>query len=196
MKKTISIFTFVLAFGAAAFAQDIHFSQFYLAPLNVNPGLTGAEHDLNVSLNYKSQWSSVAVPFKTMAFGFDMRLNRNKQSKGFFAAGINFYSDKAGDAKLTTSMGTLHLAYHVHLNSKNTLGAGVSAGMGQRSVDMGALKWGTQYDGTSYNASLLSGEPVTGTSSFNFIDFGGGIDWNYEDHAGAKSVAGNDDHKI
>ena len=39
--KKISILIFSLALSLAINAQDIHFSQFYMAPLNLNPALTG-----------------------------------------------------------------------------------------------------------------------------------------------------------
>src|ERR1044072_2773780 len=125
-------------------AQDIHFSQFYMAPLSLNPAMAVAEHDLQANLNYKNQWSSVASPYKTTAFSFDAGLNRKRNEKGILAVGINFFSDKAGDAKMGTTQANISIAYHVRLNKNSLLGGGVQAGYLQRSINTTELKWGNQ----------------------------------------------------
>ena len=41
-------------------AQDIHFSQFYSSPLNLNPALTGVMNSsVRLVGNYRNQWASV-----------------------------------------------------------------------------------------------------------------------------------------
>ena len=37
-------------------AQDIHFSQTYFTPLELNPANAGAEFDLRAGLNYRTRW--------------------------------------------------------------------------------------------------------------------------------------------
>lgn len=192
MKKII--FYFLVAMPVCAAAQDIHFSQFYMSPLTLNPAMAGANHDLQAVLNYKSQWQSVTNPYKTIGCSFDMRLGKSKASKGFLAAGANFFSDKAGDANMGTTQGAVTLAYHVRMGTKSTLGGGVQAGFGQRSVTYSALQWGNQYDGTSYNSALLSGEGA-GQPTFTYMDLGGGLTWNY-DNSGSRSVTNNHDEKV
>ena len=39
--KQFAFFTLLMTFMFSAKAQDIHFSQFYLSPLNLNPAMTG-----------------------------------------------------------------------------------------------------------------------------------------------------------
>ncbi|HEU4719474.1 MAG TPA: PorP/SprF family type IX secretion system membrane protein [Bacteroidia bacterium] len=176
-------------------AQDIHFSQFYMSPLTVNPALAGAQHDMTVAINYKDQWQSVASPYKTVAASWDMRMMQSKNKKGFAAVGVNFFSDRSGDAKLGTTQGNATVAYHVRLNSNNTFGGGVQAGFAQRSISFGSLTWGNQFDGLAYNATLPSGEPAAG-ATVSYADFGGGLDWNFDNRSGAKNVTDNHDQKI
>lgn len=46
--------------------QDLHFSQFYEAPLLRNPALAGLyEGDVRVQGVYRNQWNSVAFPYQT-----------------------------------------------------------------------------------------------------------------------------------
>jgi type IX secretion system PorP/SprF family membrane protein len=166
-------------------AQDIHFSQFYMDPLQQNPALAGADHDLEAVLNYKNQWSSVATPYKTIAFSYDMRLTRpNGKRKGFWAAGINFYSDNSGAAQVGTTQANLTVAYHVLTGQKSHLGAGIMAGYAQRSINYSQLQWGNQYDGMSYNASLPTGEPAGANNSISYLDGAAGLDWTYDNTSG------------
>ncbi|MFH1004633.1 MAG: PorP/SprF family type IX secretion system membrane protein [Bacteroidota bacterium] len=159
-------------------SQDIHFSQFWMAPLLQNPALAGANYDLRAIVNYKNQWNTVASPYKTVNLSFDMKLNKKDAKKGFCAAGLNIFNDKAGDANMNTTQGNLSFGYHVILNDNSTLGGGLMAGLAQRSINYSNLQWANQYDGTKYNATLPSKEPE-GNNNFSFTDFGGGILWTY-----------------
>ncbi len=48
-------------------SQDIHFSQFFEAPLLRNPALAGLfTGDLRIQAVYRTQWQSVSVPYQTL----------------------------------------------------------------------------------------------------------------------------------
>lgn len=177
----------------ACFAQDIHFSQFYMSPLTQNPALAGAIFEKQALINYKNQWGSITNPYKTFAASFDMRLNKETK-KSFWAAGINFFNDKAGDSQMGTLQANLSVAYHVHLNEYNTLGAGFQGGFVQRSINFSSLQSGSQYDGKSYNPLLPIGE--TGFKpSYTYADMAAGIVWTYNNTSGAINVTDNHDLK-
>ncbi|TND10639.1 MAG: hypothetical protein FD123_281 [Bacteroidetes bacterium] len=175
-------------------AQDIHFSQFYMSPLVMNPAMAGAQNDMRAALNYKSQWQSVTNAYKTFGCSFDMRLTKTSNTKGHLAAGANFFSDKAGDGGLKTTLGGLALAYHARLSPKSTLGGSVLGGFGQRSVTYSALQWGSQYDGTAFNPGILPGEN-TSTPALSYFDLGAGAVWHF-DNSGSRSVTNNHDEKV
>lgn len=176
-------------FTSNSFSQDIHFSQFWMSPLLQNPALVGANYDMQAIINYKDQWRSVASPYKTYNLSYDMKLNKKKVKKGFWAGGINFFNDKAGDAQMGTTQGNLSFAYHVLLNPNNTLGAALMGGFGQRSINFSALQWGSQYDGTSYNSALPNQES-SGASSIMYPEIGTGVLWAY--NKGASTMSSND----
>lgn len=184
-----------LLLAGAVRSQDIHFSQFNMSPLTLNPAMAGAQNDLRATFNYRDQWKSVGTPYRTIGFGCDSRLNKKKSTKGFLAAGINFFSDRSGDAKMGTVQANLSLAYHVRLGLNSTLGGGLVAGFAQRSVNYMALQWGSQYDGSAFNSALASGEPVNASTSISYADFGGGLLWNYDNRSGSKNVTDNHDLK-
>ncbi len=198
-KHTKGIFLLILITGFAGTysvkAQDIHFSQFYMSPLTQNPAMAGALNDLQATLNYRDQWKAVPAPFKTMAFSFDMKLNKKKAKKGFWAAGLNFFNDKAGLPQLSTTQGNFTAAYHVLLNKYSKLGIGLQGGFLQRTLISSGLQWGSQYVGGSYNAGTPSGEPGEGSANKTTGDFGTGLMWSYNNTAGDINVTDNHDLK-
>src|ERR1035437_2225124 len=93
---------------SAASAQDIHFSQFYMSPLTLNPSTAGAYKDINASTNYRQQWQAVSSPYQTFAIAGDMRLLKAKWKSGYLGVGLNVFSDKAGDGSLSTTQVNLN----------------------------------------------------------------------------------------
>jgi type IX secretion system PorP/SprF family membrane protein len=178
----LSLFT-----GTVLTAQDVHFSMFNYAPMTMNPANAGAEDEVRVNINYRSQWKSVNSQFKTMAGSYDMRISAI--GNGYLAGGINFYNDKAGDSQLGTTQGNLSLAYHLKLADGHFIGLGLMGGYAQRSMTSTALTWGNQYDGMDYNSALLSGETTSGEFTRSFFDLGTGVVYTFE--KGEKYSTGN-----
>ncbi len=90
---------------ADAGAQDLHFSQFMNSPLTTNPANTGfiPEADYRIGLNYRSQWTSVPVPFKTASVWGDAQLLRNKIENGWVGVGAVLLNDVAGRGNLRSN---------------------------------------------------------------------------------------------
>lgn len=175
MKK---IFLLLLLLSAQkAYLQDVHFSQFAMAPIFINPANSGAENKIRAIMNYREQWKSVATPYKTLGLSYDMRVAEN--NSGHFAFGTSFFSDKAGDAKMATTQANMNLAYHLRIGDGMRLGMGIMAGYAQRSVNTSLLEWGNQYNGSIYDAALSNGEPSTGNMTKSFLDAGAGVVWTY-----------------
>ncbi|WP_287060456.1 type IX secretion system membrane protein PorP/SprF, partial [Algoriphagus sp.] len=51
--------TLVLSLSHSAFAQDPQYSQYYAAPLYLNPAMAGGELTGRVGFNYRNQWPSI-----------------------------------------------------------------------------------------------------------------------------------------
>jgi type IX secretion system PorP/SprF family membrane protein len=176
--------TFLSIFSVHLFAQDIHFSQMEFSPLTLNPALAGANSPLQGIINYRSQWNSVAVPFKTIAASIDARFNNGKRKKsGIIAGGINFFNDQSGDLQLTSTNVNLNLAYHLILDQRSTLGLGIYGGFGQRSINPNNGRWGSQYNGMIYDEMIDPGESFN-TNSFSFMDAGSGLLYSYKRNNG------------
>src|SRR5687768_3272675 len=74
-------------------AQDIHFSQYYLSPLSLNPANTGNyKGDYRFFGNYRSQWRDLNNAFNTYSAGGDFNIYpKNINMSG----GLIFISDKS-----------------------------------------------------------------------------------------------------
>jgi len=163
-------------------AQDIHFSQFYNSPLNLNPAKAGyfmGSH--RFALNYKNQWQSVTVPYRTFSASFDMPVIQRSAHQDMFGTGIVLNTDKAGDAAYGTTQASFAFSYIKALNKLNNhyISFALQPGIFQRSFKQDALNFDNQYDGTALNTSLPQGETFS-KSNFVFFDMSAGLYWNYQ----------------
>jgi type IX secretion system PorP/SprF family membrane protein len=171
---------FVYFIVANSVAQDIHFSNPDQQPLYLNPGLTGIDATVQGNLNFRRQWSSLPVPYTTSTFSVEGRFNERSRGKGGIIAGGLFLSnDKAGALNVVTNTAQMNLAYHLVLNRYTSIGFGLNAGFGQRSIDASSGRWGSQYDGTAYNAGLAGGD-LPSNPSFSYFDIGSGAVLHYQ----------------
>src|SRR5882757_5749812 len=92
----------LLLAGGAARAQDLHFSQFFEAPLLRNPSLAGIfTGDYRIQGVYRDQWNSFTNAYKTGSFNGEYKMPIG-QSNDFLTMGLQILYDKAGSAGLTT----------------------------------------------------------------------------------------------
>jgi len=174
MKKLILLS--ITMWTASIGAQDIHFSQVNMSQLQLNPANAGAEFGVRGIINYRSQWKSVSAPFTSTMASYDMNFKKNSRNTGYFAGGINLFSDNAGDAQMKQTQANLSIAYHV---KEQTIGLGVQGGYFQRSANSGDLTWGSQHDGYEYDGAITSGESADAAFAFGVADFAAGLTYTY-----------------
>jgi type IX secretion system PorP/SprF family membrane protein len=174
-------------------AQDIHFAQTWMTPLLLNPAQSGAETKFRAIFNHRNQWKSIAIPYVTSDISVDVKIGNSKETKSFSAIGLTVFHDKSGNAEISTLQGNISYAYHIYLNDKSTLGAGLYGGLAQYNIDYTELQWMNQYNGQMYDASLPSGEPIA-SNSFSQLDMGGGIHYQYG--KGERYMTANDQARI
>ncbi len=177
------LMTCLLVFGLSALqGQDIHFSQFYLSPLNLNPAMTGVMNcNIRLTANYRNQWASVLRnnAFSTYSVSYDQRLPVGRYD--YFGVGGTFWGDRAGEANFATLTGKLSMAYSKRMGggrtNANYLVVGAEAGVAQRSIDFLNLRWGTQHDGRGgYDPNLPTMENFD-RDNFLFADLAAGLLW-------------------
>src|ERR1700733_14673893 len=119
----------LLLTAPVAFAQDIHFTQFDMQPLVINPAFTGMfDGQVRAAAIYRNQWASVTVPYVTYGASVDLPVYIDRNGD-YLAAGLQLYKDQAGDANLSNFSGLLSIAYHkffgVTENGKSDLAVGL-----------------------------------------------------------------------
>ena len=174
MKK---ILLSVLVFSAiVSYGQDNHFSQFNMTPLNMDASNTAKDGDWRVFLNYKDQWRSVTNPFKTFGFSIERSYSKTNKLDHFWGFGLAVFNDKSGDLNVGTLEMDLSAAYHVKVAKDQYLSSGVQVGFGQKSIDMSNAQFDNQYDGTEFNASMVSNENIA-SESFSYPDISAGVSY-------------------
>lgn len=111
-------------------AQDAHFSQFYAAPLYLNPAYTGATQRNRIVLNTRNQWPQVTGGMITTAASFDGYLAKNKTGLG-----ISMVRDFVSSNGLSNTGLTGSYAYHLSLSKSERISLGASLSIFQRSID-------------------------------------------------------------
>ncbi len=139
-----------LTLQSSAFAQDVHFTQFNMSPLTVNPAFTGAYNgQFRLAGIYRDQWRSAmgSAAFKTIGVSFDAPIVRDLTTDDYLAAGVQLYNDRAGDGNLQNFSGLVSVAYHKFLGEKadKALTVGLQGGYTQKSFDLSKLYFENQY---------------------------------------------------
>jgi type IX secretion system PorP/SprF family membrane protein len=178
MKNKLLTCLALLASLISTQAQDLHFSQFFEAPLLRNPSLAGIfTGDYRIQGVYRDQWNSFTNAYRTGSFNAEYKMPVGN-ANDFITTGIQMLYDKAGTVGLTTSQVLPALNYHKSLSDEKTeyLSLGFMGGMVRKSIDLTKMTTNNQYNG-SYNPSMATGETFT-TPNFNTWDASVGMSYN------------------
>ncbi len=180
MKKIIVLFL-LIGSGTWSTAQDIHFSQFYMSPLNLNPAMTGVMNcNKRFIANYRNQWASVlrANAYNTYAASYDQKIPVGRYD--YFGIGGGFWGDVAGQLNFGTIQGKLAGSFSKRMAgdrvNSHYLVAGFDVGIAQRSIDFSKAQYGSQHDGQGGFDPSLPGE-ILDKNNFAFADVSVGLLW-------------------
>jgi len=120
-------------------SQDMQFTQYFSAPMYLNPAFTGANVCSRVSSNLRTQWPAVGYGYSSQILAMDHYfINYN------FGGGLMFTNDVAGTGRLKTTTFSGLFAYNATINRKLAFRLGLEGGMRQRSVHFSSLTFGDQ----------------------------------------------------
>ena len=141
-----------LFIGTSVMAQDIHFSQFYNSPLNLNPALTGVMNcNTRVVGNYRNQWSQVlrGDAYNTYSVSYDQKIAVGRSD--YFGIGGTFWGDRAGELSFGSTQARMSFSYSKKMGGyrkkAHYLVFGADAGIQQRRIDLTNARWPSQHDG-------------------------------------------------
>lgn len=179
---------FFTAFLYSVNGQDIHWSQFNDNQIFQNPGNAGNFNgDYRIIANYRQQWKSVTVPFTTLSFSGDTRLQKNKN----IGLGALFFHDVAGDGKFRTVEFQANASYLYKLtaDSVHTIRPGINIGINHRQVNWDQFSFDNQYNGSFYDPNLPTYE-IYQTQKNTNISIGLGTVYEYQLSARKKIMGG------
>jgi type IX secretion system PorP/SprF family membrane protein len=153
-------------------AQDIHFSQFFEAPLLRNPSLAGIfTGDIRMQTVHRSQWNSVSVPYETTSMNAETKIKVGDRNDDFVTVGAQLMYDKAG----TTNFKSVHalpvLNYHKSLSAEKNryLSLGFMGGYINRTIDRSKITTNNQWGSGGFDANLPIGENFT-NANYHYWD--------------------------
>jgi type IX secretion system PorP/SprF family membrane protein len=146
--------------------QDVQFSQFYAAPLYLNPAFTGTTYQSRATLNYRNQWPASGKPFITYAGSFDHYIA--KYNSG---VGLMVMQNKAGNSRLQSTEISGLYSYHISLSETWNFIPAIQATFVQRSIDYSKVTFPDQYDNTGLVGSTTEDLNL---AKKNYMDFSAG----------------------
>ena len=160
---------FILLTGSLL-AQDIHFSQFYMSPLNLNPAMTGVLNCKNrFAANYRNQWASVlgSNAYNTYSMSYDQKNTIGRED--YWGIGGTLWGDVAGEARYGMIQARVSGSYSKKMAGKRKSASyaviGADLGLSQRRLQEDKLLWPSQITPTGPDLSR-PGETVSNTSKF------------------------------
>ncbi len=177
MKKESSVVVIIvvlLFFSVFLNAQDIHFSQFFSAPLNTNPANTGNFiGDYRAVLNNKNQWMTFTNAYRTFSGSLDAAFDNFIVEKSKAGLGVIVNNDIAGDGHFGTNQFYLSGAYSLKILNNHDLRFGVGFNLGYvlHGINFNNLYFGDQYSGEQFDPNLPSSENWM-YDRINYLDIG------------------------
>jgi len=169
MKKFLAIIFLGLLCSIKGSAQDFHYSQFYAAPLYLNPALTGSTELSRVGVNYRKQWPGLDHNFNAYSayfdhYSFDLRSG----------VGLAVNSFQETNMNVNTSDVSAFYSYNLQLAESWNFRMGTQVSWVRRSAALDNLIFGDQVD--LFNRTINSGtiDNVPEIEPYSYLDIGFG----------------------
>ena len=159
----------ILASAMVVTAQDPQFSQFYAAPLYLNPAFAGSTQQGRVGMNYRNQWPGIDANFTTVSAFADFYLEDH--NSGIGAILTRDYANVLGLQNVNLG---LQYAYQLKINDKLSFRPGAQVSFNSRNINYSKLIFGDQInpDG-SIDPTTAENLGGGGTIFYPDLGFGG-----------------------
>jgi len=176
MAKNKLFLTLLMCFWLTEmFAQDLQYSQFYAAPLYLNPAMTGATDLTRVGFNYRKQWPGLNFDFTGYSAYID---HYSYDTRSGFGLAVNSFQESNMNIKFSEI--SLLYSYNLQLNESGNIRFGSQAALVQRDALLSNLLMGDQVDVFSSTVSPSSIDHLPGIDPFRYLDFSFGLLYQHE----------------
>lgn len=148
----MKIFFFIFLFAInILIGQNSNFSQYYAAPLLLNPALGGVDPHYYFGANSKAFWNRANNAYSTSQLTAILPIYVKGHTKHPHKGGVGFtlFNETAGKSIILRNTGMLiNGSYNLMLDrqGENMLSSGLQIGMFNKKIDFDDLTWGSQYD--------------------------------------------------
>lgn len=167
MVKKFILLLICATLSATVKAQDPQFTQFYAAPMFLNPAFTGLTYEHRFTANLRNQWPGINNAYKTMLAAYDYNISNLNSG-----IGIYHWQDWAGTSNLVTQQSGVNYAYRLKVNKYSEFRMGVMVGLSSKKID---------YRRLVFNDQLLTQAPTSSeqqAEKVNYMDLGLGALYN------------------
>lgn len=140
MNKGIAVIL-TLFLSLQLFAQDSQYSQFYAAPLYVNPAFTGLTEQHRIVANVRNQWPGLPNDFLSTSFSYDRWIDELNSGAGIIANG-----DLQGNGRLWHMEIAPTYAYQAIIAEKVVVRPGLKFGFNQIGINKNRLVFNDQLE--------------------------------------------------
>lgn len=141
MRRSVLCLLFISMMMAAANGQDPIYSQFFAAPLQINPAFAGTTFAPRLTANYRNEWAAYEGGYETYSVAYEQSIESLNSGIGLMLTG-----DDAGNGIYQTTYFSGVYGYQVRLNNRATIRFGLEAGLIQRRLNWDRLIFLDQID--------------------------------------------------
>jgi len=168
--KGVAIILFFFSWQFTAQAQDLEFSQFFNAPLYLNPAFAGVKGGPRFALNYRNEWAGLGNAYISYAASYDQHFNVLDGG-----IGIQVLSDQQANGIYVANSVTGVYSYQINLSKKFSLQAAAQIALVQKRIQNDKLIFAENINPD--NGAIVSSGSVDlpDRPSRTFPDFGAGF---------------------
>lgn len=179
------VILFLLYWMLPCQGQDVHFSQYDMAPSLLSSALsTTFDAEFQGGMIVKNQWTQI-VPYKSFLGYFNHRIQHAFLGNSI-AIGGQFQYDKAGDGDLSLTKFDIQATISRPLSSNFTLSLGTQLGYGLRQFSPNQLQFESQFF-DKYDPNTPSGETFSSTH-LGYFDMGISLNGQFQVHQLASNI--------
>ncbi len=140
--RYVILYVFGLLLCHPLWAQDPQFTQFYAAPLYLNPAYTGSNGNIRAAMNYRNQWPGTDAQSVSMMASYDQSLPTIRSGIGILAKRDEQFNN-LGSTFRSQEL-ALSYSYAISITEGYTIQPAIQLGYVIRDLDFNSFLFGDQ----------------------------------------------------